>query len=135
MMTNTTLGHHVLVEMYRCDREALNNPAYLEEVLCEAARIAGATIITQTFHHFNPHGVSGVVVISESHLTVHTWPEYAYASLDLYTCGESTNAQKAFHHIRTRLGAEHTSTVELRRGDLEEIENWQKNTANQQTIT
>ncbi|WGK68481.1 adenosylmethionine decarboxylase [Candidatus Haliotispira prima] len=126
MMTNTTLGHHVLVEMYRCDEKALNDPKFLEKVLCEAAGLAGATIVTQAFHQFNPHGVSGVVVISESHLTIHTWPEHGYASLDLYTCGNSTDTHKAFNYIRSELGARHTSTVELRRGNLEEIESWQE---------
>ncbi len=126
MTTNTTLGHHVLVEMYRCDNEFLNDPKYLEKILSEAAYLAGATIVNQVFHRFNPHGVSGVVVISESHLTIHTWPEYGYASLDLYTCGNQIDSHKALNYIRNKIGAQHTSTVELRRGDLEEIENWQK---------
>ena len=126
MTTNTNLGHHVLVEMYRCDEKTLNDPKYLQEVLCQAARLAGATIVSQTFHQFNPHGVSGVVIISESHLTIHTWPEYGYASLDLYTCGNKTDSRKAFNYIRSKIGAQHTSTVELRRGDLEEIESWRK---------
>ena len=121
MAENTTLGYHVLVEMYHCDKNFLDNPQYLEEVLSDAARIAGATIVSQVFHHFNPQGVSGVVVISESHLTIHTWPEYGYASLDLYTCGNSTDSDKAFQYIRGKIGAQHTSTVELRRGNLQEI--------------
>ncbi|MEM9423849.1 MAG: adenosylmethionine decarboxylase, partial [Spirochaetota bacterium] len=87
---------------------------------------AGATIVSRTFHQFNPHGVSGVVIISESHLTIHTWPEHGYASLDLYTCGKETDSRKAFNYIRTKIGAQHTSTVELFRGDLEEIEGWQE---------
>ena len=117
------LGRHILVEMYRCDKTSLNDPVYLEETLSHAAHLAGASIVSRTFHHFAPYGVSGVIVISESHLTIHTWPEYGYASLDLYTCGNDTDSRKAFDYIHSKIGAQHTSTVELRRGNLGEIQN------------
>jgi spermidine synthase len=84
----------------------------------EAAREAGATVINSTFHHFSPYGVSGVVVIQESHLAIHTWPEYQYAAVDLFTCGEGVDAWKSFDHLRTAFGAKNYSVLEMYRGSI-----------------
>ncbi|MDD4848209.1 MAG: adenosylmethionine decarboxylase, partial [Bacteroidales bacterium] len=81
------LGRHILVEFIGCKSETLNDVALIEESMVTAARKADATVINSTFHHFSPFGVSGVVVIQESHLAIHTWPEYQYAAVDLFTCG------------------------------------------------
>jgi len=110
------LGHQIVAEFYSCDAEHLNDVEYIATAMTEAARRAGATIVTQTFHHFSPHGVSGAVIIAESHLTIHTWPEHGYAAVDLFTCGDSVSAETAFHHLRTALGARQVSTMEMRRG-------------------
>ena len=85
------LGRHILVEFNGCCPEILNDVAVIEEAMVEGARKAGATVIQSTFHHFSPFGVSGVVVIQESHLAIHTWPEYQYAAVDLFTCGETVD--------------------------------------------
>lgn len=113
------LGRHILVECYECDCEILNDTEYVEAVMNEAARRAGATVVSSTFHHFNPHGVSGVVVIAESHLTIHTWPEYNFASVDLFTCGEECDPWRAFTYIKEMLRAERTLETEYRRGKLD----------------
>jgi S-adenosylmethionine decarboxylase proenzyme len=84
----------------------------------EAARLAGATIVTEAFHLFNPHGVSGVVVIAESHLAIHTWPEYGYAAVDLFTCGDDVNSELAFFHLKNELQACDFTAVEMKRGLL-----------------
>lgn len=84
----TALGRHVHLELYACTPGLLERPADSERILLTAARAMGATIIGSHFHAFNPVGVSGVVVIAESHLTVHTWPEYGYAAVDVFSCGE-----------------------------------------------
>ena len=110
------LGKHVIVEMYECDSERLNDYDTIRTSMLEAADIAGATIVGETFHRFAPHGVSGVVVIAESHLSIHTWPEYGYAALDLFTCGHSVDPWKAFAHLREKLGAGQVSQVEMKRG-------------------
>lgn len=86
-----------------------------------AAIIAGATIVGSSFHRFLPYGVSGVVVISESHLTIHTWPEYGYAAIDLFTCGEDTDPWKAFEYLKQVFGAKRTQVFEHRRGDYKMI--------------
>lgn len=110
------LGKHVIVEMYECDSEILNDFDVIRSSMLEAAEIAGATIVGETFHRFAPHGVSGVVVIAESHLSIHTWPEYGYAALDLFTCGETVDPWKGFTHLREKLKAQQISNTELKRG-------------------
>lgn len=83
-----TLGKHLLVEYHGCDAAVLNHVARIEAAMRGAAEAAGATVVTSTFHRFSPQGVSGVVVVEESHLSIHTWPERGYAAVDCYTCGD-----------------------------------------------
>ena len=91
-----SLGRHILVEFFGCSPEILNNVSVIESSMLVAAQEAGATVINSTFHHFSPFGVSGVVVIQESHLAIHTWPEYRYAAVDLFTCGDTVNPWISF---------------------------------------
>lgn len=119
------LGRHVLVEFYGCDPEVLNQKAQLEDMMRSAAEESGATVVSTAFHLFNPHGVSGVVVIAESHLTIHTWPEYGYAAVDLFTCGDSVDPWIAFRKIKDHLQAEHMFTMEVKRGQLHTVETLQ----------
>ncbi|MEW6684639.1 MAG: adenosylmethionine decarboxylase [Candidatus Edwardsbacteria bacterium] len=112
------LGHHILLEMFDCDRKALNNVKGIEKILVEAAKKSGAHIVKVLFHKFNPHGVSGVVVIAESHFTIHTWPEYGYAAVDLFFCGDSMDYSKATEYIRQKVKAKHITSVTLDRGVL-----------------
>lgn len=113
------LGKHVLIELYDCDKEILNDPARIEAILNEAAVRSGATVVNSVFHTFNPHGVSGVVVIAESHIAAHTWPEYGYASLDVYTCGEDVDSMIARNYIAESFHAAKSEYVELFRGRLD----------------
>ncbi len=115
------LGRHLLVEFYGCDPEALNDVKGIEKTMVEAAEEAGATVVKSVFHLFNPHGVSGVVVIAESHLAIHTWPEYGYAAVDLFTCGESVDPWIAFEKLKEKLDAEHMFTMEINRGQLHDV--------------
>ncbi len=116
------LASHVLAEFYNCDRDILNNTKLLEDVFKEATRLSGATLVGSHFHTFSPYGVSGVIVIAESHLSVHTWPEYGYAAVDIFTCGDTIEPEKAFAYIKENLQASHTATMEMRRGQLHDIE-------------
>ena len=113
----TALGNHILVEFMGCIPEVLNDVSIIEEGMVNAAEIAGATVINSTFHHFSPYGVSGVVVIQESHLAIHTWPEYGYAAVDLFTCGEM-NAWISFDHLKEVFGAKNYSALEMKRGAI-----------------
>jgi S-adenosylmethionine decarboxylase proenzyme len=81
------LGIQLAVELFDCDENLLNDHRLLEQSLVEAATKAGATVVESVFHQFNPHGISGAVIIAESHIAIHTWPEYRYAALDIFTCG------------------------------------------------
>ena len=117
-----TLGRHILTEFYGCDYDTLNSVETIQSYMEEATKIAGATIVQSVFHLFNPHGVSGVVVIAESHLAIHTWPEYGYAAIDLFTCGEVVDPWKAYTYLRERFHAQHVSSIEMKRGQLDFIE-------------
>ena len=117
-----SLGRHILVEFHGCSAEILNDVPRIEHDMLEAATKSGATIINSVFHHFSPFGVSGVIVIQESHLAIHTWPEYRYAAVDLFTCGDSVNPWVSYESLKAAFEAEHGSAVELNRGQLELLE-------------
>ncbi len=115
-----SLGNHILVEFSNCNAQVLNDATIVENAMIHAAKIAGATVINSTFHHFSPWGISGVVVIQESHLAIHTWPEYKYAAVDLFTCGESVDPWVCFEHLKHVFQANY-SVMELMRGSLKLI--------------
>ncbi len=110
------LGYHLLLELKECDRQLLDDPGRLEHLLVEAANRAGATVVQKAFHQFNPHGVSGVVIIAESHLFIHTWPEHGYAAVDIFTCGDTVRADKAAEWLAQQMGTTNFTMIELRRG-------------------
>ncbi|MFO7722295.1 MAG: polyamine aminopropyltransferase [Bacteroidales bacterium] len=112
------LGRHILVEFNLCDPESLNDVILIEKGMVDAAEEAGATVINSTFHHFSPFGVSGVVVIQESHLAIHTWPEYQYAAVDLFTCGDEVNPWISFDYLKEVLKSSSYGALEMRRGNL-----------------
>lgn len=115
-----TLGTHYLLEISGCPFQNLNDRNYVERTLLEAAETAGATIVTSAFHTFSPHGVSGVVVIAESHLTIHTWPELGYAALDVFTCGDEAMPEKAVKYCIDKFGATMHSYIEVKRGIMDD---------------
>jgi len=110
------LGRHLLLELFDCDLDAINNLESVKQTLVEAARRAQATIVDVVFHEFNPFGISGVVVIAESHLSIHTWPEYRYAAVDIFSCGDTLQPDVAANYLVEQFGAERTSVVEMQRG-------------------
>lgn len=117
-MVEGSLGRHVIVEYYDCSPEILSDVIAIETAMVNAAKEAGATVINSTFHHFSPFGVSGVVVIQESHLAIHTWPEYGYASVDIFTCGDTVNPWVSYNFLKTALKAGNGSAVEALRGQI-----------------
>lgn len=112
------LGRHLLVELFDCNRNVLSDPDAVKGILVEAARRARATIVGVVFHKFNPFGVSGVIVIAESHLTIHTWPEYGYAAVDIFSCGETMSPETAVSYCAEELKAGRTTVAEVQRGIL-----------------
>ena len=114
------LGRHLLLELQICNEEVLDDLNFLKDCLNEAAVQSGATVVGESFYHFSPYGVSGVVNIAESHIAIHTWPEYRYAALDVFTCGNDVDPEKVARLITEKLGAQSHSLIELRRGIVED---------------
>lgn len=110
------LGRHLLVELHGCQPELLKKVDVVRDILIGAARACGATIVDVAFHEFNPFGVSGVVVIAESHLSIHTWPEYRYAAVDVFTCGDVIKPEAAVAYLATRFRCKTPTVVEMKRG-------------------
>ena len=114
------LGRHLLLELKDCNKEVLDDLDFLRECLNEAAISCGATVVGESFYHFSPCGVSGVANIAESHISIHTWPEYGYAAVDVFTCGDRVKPEDAVKLITERLEAHNCSMIELRRGIVED---------------
>lgn len=110
------LGRHILAEIYGCDSNILNDKEAIEKIMVESALKSGAEIREVAFHKFNPQGVSGVVIISESHLTIHTWPELGYAAVDVFTCGDKINPWDACNYMTELLHAKNMNASEVKRG-------------------
>lgn len=117
----TYLGKHLLLEFYDCPVPLLSDPQQIEEILKQSAEVMQATVVSSNFHHFSPLGVSGVVIIQESHLTIHTWPEYGYAAVDIFTCGE-IQMEKGVIFLKNKLQAKKLERQEFQRGRLPRIE-------------
>jgi S-adenosylmethionine decarboxylase len=114
------LGRHLLLELENCNKEMLDDSDFLRDCLNEAAIKCGATVVGESFYHFSPCGVSGVVNIAESHISIHTWPEFGYAAVDVFTCGDDVKPDEAAKLIVEKLEAKNYSVVELRRGIVED---------------
>ena len=112
------LGRHVLAEFYGCSADLLNNTEKVEGLMINAALEAGADIREVVFHKFSPQGVSGVVVISESHLAIHTWPEYGYAAIDVFTCGYTVDPWVCCNYLKHHIDADKSTATEFKRGLL-----------------
>jgi len=110
------LGRHLLLELFDCDADAINSLEAVKTAMVEAAKAAQATIVDVVFHEFNPFGISGVVVIAESHVAIHTWPEHGYAAVDIFTCGETLTPEVAAQYLVEKFQARQPSLIELKRG-------------------
>lgn len=112
-----TISRHLLAELWGCDSGLLNSPERLEPILRRAALAAGATPVECVFHRYAPHGVSGVLLVSESHVSIHTWPEAGYAAVDMFTCGDC-DPPRGFDALRVALGADRCEVMEVSRGGI-----------------
>jgi S-adenosylmethionine decarboxylase len=112
-----TIGRHVLADLYECDPRALDDVARVEEALREAALAAKATVVGAAFHRFVPQGASGVLLVAESHLSVHTWPEHAFAAADLFTCSPTLDADAALAVLQRALGCKRVVVRDVLRGE------------------
>ncbi|MDN5358874.1 MAG: S-adenosylmethionine decarboxylase [Candidatus Diapherotrites archaeon] len=110
-----TEGTHYIVEAAGCSEEIISDPKKIEQIFKEAARVANMTVKASHFFRFSQGGVSGAVIVAESHISLHTWPEVGYAAIDVYTCGDS-DPEKAVDYILDRIGAKYAHVSEVRRG-------------------
>ena len=114
--SHTAIGHHYIVEASDCDPKIIGSVEKVQQILVKAAEQAGAKVWSISFSKFPPKGVSGVVVISESHISTHTWPEHKYAAFDIYTCGENIDPEKAVTFSLEAFGASTSHITEITRG-------------------
>lgn len=112
------LGTHLLVELRDCNPEIIRDLEKVKNALVSAAKEAKATIVDISFHEFSPFGISGMVIIAESHLSIHTWPEYSYAAVDIFTCGDVIKPEVAASYLIGEFESKSPSLVELKRGIL-----------------
>ncbi|MGP0587406.1 adenosylmethionine decarboxylase [Paenibacillus timonensis] len=115
-MEYSTFGRHVAVDAWGVDFEVLNNAGLLETHLVEAAEACGATVLSIQSRQFEPQGATVLVMLSESHLSIHTYPERGFAAIDCYTCGEMVDPQLAIDYLVTVLNPEKTYAKKLIRG-------------------
>jgi S-adenosylmethionine decarboxylase proenzyme len=116
----SALGHHLLAEFTGCDAVSLADLERVTSAMLQAAEASGATIVTHSFHHFSPHGVSGAVIIAESHLAIHTWPEHRFAAVDFFSCG-GVDMDRGLALLKAAFGATDEARLELERGPLRAI--------------
>jgi len=115
------LGIQLMVEMYGCDKSLLDDQSFIEKSMLIAAKKANATVVQQYFHQFSPYGISGTVVIAESHINIHTWPEYSYAAVDIFTCGDTLDADAAISFLSEAFKVKKVETSKHLRGDQRTI--------------
>jgi S-adenosylmethionine decarboxylase len=112
------LGKHMLVELRDCNPGKLKDLVFVKDAMVSAALEAKATVVEVAFHEFNPFGISGMVIIAESHLSIHTWPEYGYAAVDVFTCGDLIKPETAAMYLVEQFECQTPSMVEMKRGIL-----------------
>jgi S-adenosylmethionine decarboxylase len=110
------LGNHILLELWGVSEALLNDSAALERCLVEAASRGGAHVLEGRFRCFEPQGISGVIILAESHVTIHTWPELGYAAVDIFTCGPPTTGDQVSHQVVTAFSPTSYEVRRLQRG-------------------
>jgi len=110
------LGIHLLLELKECNPKLLNDLGYIRQALTETAHDVGATVVGESFHRFSPQGVTGILAIAESHISIHTWPELAYAAADIFACGPSFGPREAAMVLAKKLESKDPEIIEVQRG-------------------
>lgn len=113
---HSPIGHHYIVEASGCDPKIISSVEKVQQILVKAAEISGAQVWSVSINRFPPNGVSGIIVISESHISTHTWPEFGYGALDFYTCGNEIDPEKGVVYAVEAFGASTSHITEITRG-------------------
>ncbi len=114
------IGYHYIVEASGCDPEILKDSDRIKEIMFNAAKLGKMDVKTVYFYKFSPTGVSGILVVSESHLSIHTWPENRYAAIDVFICGKESEPEKALDFILNSLNSSYAHVTEVERGVKDE---------------
>jgi len=109
-------GYHLMLELYGCDQEKLNSRKFLHHTVKTAVTKVGLTNLGSRFHQFQPHGVTGFTLLAQSHISLHTWPEFGYLVLDIFTCGDAAQADLLAQHFLERLRPERIHRHVVRKG-------------------
>jgi S-adenosylmethionine decarboxylase len=109
-------GYHLIMELYGCDSDKINSRKYLYQVVRSAVKRYGLTNLGSRFHQFEPHGVTGFTLLAQSHISLHTWPEYGYLVLDIFTCGDQSQADRLADYLLKRLRPSVVNRQVLRKG-------------------
>jgi S-adenosylmethionine decarboxylase len=122
------LGHQTTVDLYGCKPSKINSCDFITTVLLEAANILNFTVVNTTIHSFSPIGISGVIVIEESHIAIHTWPEYNYVAIDFFTCNTDKilNLEAGVAWLKDQFESEYFNVKEVQRGNLEDIQRYKR---------
>ena len=114
------LGLHLLLELKDCNPQLLDDLDYTRESLIQTAKKLGAHVVGESFPQFSPQGVTGILSIAESHISIHTWPEFGYAAADIFTCGSTFRPSDAADLLIKRFESQNPQTTDVRRGLLSE---------------
>lgn len=113
----TCIGQHGLLDLWGIDTALASNETLIKQHLLEAARLAHATVLQAHFHHFGPNkGVTGIILLSESHISIHTWPEHQFAAIDIFMCGQH-QIHTAIEYLKTAFHPEHSTFEHHARGE------------------
>lgn len=115
-MGNKILGKHYLIDFYNCDNNVLSSVQNIEKIMNTASLKGNLHVVQKYFKQFLPYGVSGIMVLSESHFTIHTWPEYQYASVDLYLCSDDNNIEELIDYLTISFCSKKIKHVIIDRG-------------------
>jgi S-adenosylmethionine decarboxylase proenzyme len=119
---NKYLGHQVTLDFYDCSPNILDSVDQIKNIMESIVSTLNLSVVNTTIHHFSPIGVSGVVVIEESHITIHTWPEYGYVAMDFFTCNQEIDIEKAKEVLKNKFNSSKVEMNHLKRGDRTSLE-------------
>ena len=114
---------HLLLELYKCDGEKLNDESFLRCILNRAAKLANATVLNLISNKFEPQGVTAIALLAESHISIHTWPESKYSAVDIFTCGQNMMPELASQYLIESLMAQEYSLRIIQRNPPSAVSN------------
>lgn len=117
--TDKVKGTHFIFDLYGCNFELLNDRTLLEDILLKSADAASMEVLHSHFHEFEPHGITGLVLLSTSHISVHTWPEHGYGAFDVFSCSDSEQTMRAVEYITDKISHERKEISKIERGYVE----------------